>query len=253
MGLLPIVLRAYEQVENSLDSLLHRYTRAALPRPENPDAFSIKAAKDQNLDETTVPGIGLSSDSKENEFISSLPLTKLFKKDFQAVCNKFAVAGIGLNHQIRSIVKNLIDFEHGIPVARLPGETGNHFHGSSGSTLNVPSTIEGPTNLIELYIPSDGDAVQVLEESFSTATPSPQLSANEDEDAAISEPEMHTVQIRTRAGSTDTLHMNVEVNGAVPGAPTYTGSFSASPRPTLVESVFVHVVDGESLRPYDDI
>ncbi|MCJ1405645.1 hypothetical protein MMC11_008874, partial [Xylographa trunciseda] len=76
-------------------------------------------------------------------------------------------------------------------------------------------------------------------ESRSTATPSPQLTASTDEEEVMMRAmeEDNPVQITTSAGSTDTLHMNVEVNGASPGEPVFTSSFSASPRPTLVETV----------------
>lgn len=78
----------------------------------------------------------------------------------------------------------------------------------------------------------------------STRTPSPPLSPSSDEEDILMRAldEHNTVQITTRTGSTDTLHMNVEVNGTAPGAPVFTSSFSASPRPAIVETVEVEKV-----------
>ncbi|MCJ1414708.1 hypothetical protein MMC32_001035 [Xylographa parallela] len=99
-------------------------------------------------------------------------------------------------------------------------------------------------------------------ESRSTATPSPQLTASTDEEELMMRAleQDNPVQITTSAGSTDTLHMNVEVNGASPGEPVFTSSFSASPRPTLVETVEVqhveeqrHRVTALSLQPSESI
>ena len=86
-------------------------------------------------------------------------------------------------------------------------------------------------------------------ESRSTATPSPQLTASTDEEELMMRAleQDNPVQITTSAGSTDTLHMNVEVNGASPGEPVFTSSFSASPRPTLVETVEVQHVEGKRI------
>jgi len=80
----------------------------------------------------------------------------------------------------------------------------------------------------------------------STQTPSPELSPTSDEEDILLRAldEHTTVQITTRTGSTDTLHMNVEVNGTAPGAPVFTSSFSASPRPAIVEPVEVERVLG---------
>ena len=82
--------------------------------------------------------------------------------------------------------------------------------------------------------------------SRSTATPSPQLTASTDEEEVMMRAleEDNPVQITTSAGSTDTLHMNVEVNGAAPGEPVFASSFSSSPGPALVETVEVQHVEG---------
>ena len=86
-------------------------------------------------------------------------------------------------------------------------------------------------------------------ESRSTATPSPQLTASTDEEELMMRAleQDNPVQITTSTGSTDTLHMNVEVNGASPGEPVFTSSFSASPRPALIETVEVQQVEGNHI------
>ena len=247
LGSSPLLLcAAHRHIDNVLVSKLLEYAQIAFPRPENPDMCSIKAARDADLDDATVPGLGFSIEHGVFKSRPRLTLFGVIKKDFQAAIRRLLATGEDMRQRVNGMLTKPLADEGGTRVSLIRSNEAEEetLQEQSITPLGLSPAAEGPTDTTEISFSADVNPSRVPVEGSSTATPSPQLSATEDEDIVTSEPGNTFVQIRTRAGSTDTLHMNVEINGAIPGAPTYTSSFSASPRPTIIQSTMTQAVDG---------
>ncbi|MCJ1253134.1 hypothetical protein MMC24_000941 [Lignoscripta atroalba] len=246
LGSSPLLLcAAHRHIDNVLVSKLLEYAQIAFPRPENPDMCSIKAARDADLDDATVPGLGFSIEHGVFKSRPRLTLFGVIKKDFQAAIRRLLATGEDMRQRVNGMLTKPLADEGGTRVSLIRSNEAEEetLQEQSITPLGLSPAAEGPTDTTEISFSADVNPSRVPVEGSSTATPSPQLSATEDEDIVTSEPGNTFVQIRTRAGSTDTLHMNVEINGAIPGAPTYTSSFSASPRPTIIQSTMTQAVD----------
>ncbi|MCJ1435956.1 hypothetical protein MMC27_005332 [Xylographa pallens] len=280
---LPLLLGIH-YFNRHLDRYLLSYTRIVVPRPDCPDETSKRAYDEHptNLDAWSMElnsgkgslldeiksDIGVAMDHVErlrarlglSRSISDI--RRFFSLSRQKRCSTTntgrenlqgatTVVGLPVNPQEhQSELQSTSDlagssiageFHTRIEESRIPGITTAHHildhQPSSSSLLLVGDGVPDTSNIAG------------RRESRSTATPSPQLTASTDEEELMMRAleQDNPVQITTSAGSTDTLHMNVEVNGASPGEPVFTSSFSASPRPTLVETVEIQHVEGNRI------
>jgi hypothetical protein len=220
-----------------LERLLARYTWSLLPRPGSPDTSSQR-------------GLALGISTGENSsFVRRMPpesFTSEFRKDYQILVSKVKT------------LRSYIDFT---PLKRL----GTIFYPAPSLAPQQQPT-EAPPQPPSL-LPQSANTIQTNPVSIpspsSTATPSPTLSTSSSFQAPLnnSRPdssEPPTVQVTTRTGSTDTLHMSVEVLPTTSGAPIFTSSFSASPRPSVaveIDTTHFEIVEdkyrvtGLTLRP----
>ena len=279
---LPLLLGIH-YFNRHLDAYLLSYARIVVPRPDCPDETSKRAYDEHptNLDAWSME-LNRGNRSLLDEIKSDLGVamnqveilrTRLgLNRSIRNICHFFSVSRRGRSSTTRTVSENLYgpsrvvgsavhspenrhelqptansggssapgEFHARTEERRIPGITTAHHipdHQLSGQSNSLP--------LVEDEVTGTGNIAD-RRQSRSTATPSPQLTASTDEEEIMMRAleQDNPVQITTSAGSTDTLHMNVEVNGASPGEPVFTSSFSASPRPTLVETVEVQHVEG---------
>ena len=234
----------------AIDSKLRQYARHLVIRPENPDHISIESATEQQLDEEgMIPGLERprTKDLYRNRGWASL--SSQIKADIQGTVDDLCTIGHKLQDQVLSIVSYVWYFHNQTVTSsqrRSPSTSISEDGLAKFITAELaPPIITGTTT--PPGEPSRGPSAPIVLEPDRTTrseAPSPSLSAsnNSDQDHhLVFEPidNNNNVQVITRAGSTDTLHMNVEINANSAGAPTYTSSFSASPRPTVVETTLV--------------
>ena len=232
---------------SNVNANLSRYASAMLPRPDNPDICSIKSTTPQSSFYDSVTGLESSNGLAKGRGRTNATLLSEVKKDMTAAFDTILELGANVTHRIKDtmrIVRNQIaSAKTAIPKSGQEGKTDiteNQLLPISGSPAEGPPRQDSARH-IERHEPRPIDAAAP---SLSTATPSPASSVSDEENMTlVLEPSTNVVQITTRTGSTDTLHMNVEF-APVAGVPVYTSSFSASPRPAVVETVLVQEVDG---------
>lgn len=249
---LPVFL-GFRYVANHLDTHLLRYTRLLLLRPDCPDDCSLKAYTEQP---NTVVGLTMDHIKHKTSFTDEIT------KDFLTLIDLITDLRVRLRKILPALPRPAVigdpsDFtiqdmigEDAPYLAQLAYPHNDPYNTPSNPSPRSPelitelptnretSTTPPPTSLP--VTPSNHRAFH----SPSTAPSSPLLSASTDSEEYLLRTleAANPVQITTRTGSTDTLHMNVEVNGTDPGAPVFTSSFSASPRAALVETLEVRRV-----------
>ncbi|KAL9122332.1 MAG: hypothetical protein Q9187_001105 [Circinaria calcarea] len=233
---------------SNVNANLSRYASAMLPRPDNPDVCSIKGTTPQSSFYDSVTGLESSNGLAKSKGRTNATLFSEVKKDMTAAFDTVFELGANVTHRIKDtmrIVRNQIaSAKIAIPNSGQEGKTDmmeNQLLPASGPSAEGPPRQDSARNIERHELrPMDAAAP-----SLSTATPSPASSVSDEEEnmTLVLEPSTNVVQITTRTGSTDTLHMNVEF-APVAGVPVYTSSFSASPRPAVVETVLVQEVDG---------
>ena len=227
---------ASDCVSNALNNKMTSYAVIAIPGPDRPDNFSTKAYEDHN------DVFERSGSSAKNRASGNVSLMSEIKKDLKDLVNTL----VDISTSCRTYFSNTIKRKKA-PYEKSSSST--NFETSFIEHLNdeelgtnhplTPARLASlrPSTAVEV---SDqiNDSTPIIASSSSTRTPSPSSFESEDEeDPQTPSPSNNAVQITTRTGSTDTLHMNVEFNASVPGAPVYTSSFSASPRSGAVETV----------------
>ena len=241
IGLSPLSLMfAMNYLSTYLENRIRRYARMALPKPDCPDEYSKKGNEDDG--------------SPAFSSLETGSLTAEIKKDVQAildsVTNITAIIDFRRLNQVFFCVLNIFsdrsqacqdtpDPQLDDTNLRQPMLVGQAPHNEHTSTHHINRGLYS----------TDPNISTPATESPSTRTPSPQPSASSGFDEVMQRAldENNLVQVTTRSASTDTLHMNVEVfNGPTPGAPVFTSTFSASPRPTVVETIELEQIDGMS-------
>ncbi|MCJ1471836.1 hypothetical protein MMC13_000477 [Lambiella insularis] len=248
-------------VISHLDTQLLRYMRLLLPRPDCPDNFSLKAYTEQP---NSVVGMAIDHIKHQSSFADEI------KKDFHNLMDKISELKARLRNILQASLYPTADSNPRVLaieecvayndyLQRLADQRSrrNHPHNTpSDSSISLAGMLaELPTNLEASTTPSTTPPFPIPsatpspttppnEPPTSTATPSPPLSASTDNEEQLLRAleSSNPVQITTRTGSTDTLHMNVEVNGADPGVPVFTSSFSASPRAAAAQPLEVRHV-----------
>ena len=224
-------------IEYVFETVLPKYARVAIPRPDNPDQFSERGATDEDFPISSVGG----PVSKEGRYSRTVigEITQDVRIIFKAAHDYCSSVGSGL---FRIPLFHLFKFKPQLSSQPFP-----HSHHSDSHCRRRPGTDDNPwpseshVETTRSGAEREVDATSAPDQP-SAATPSPRLSlSSTDSENPQAD---NAVQVTTRAGSTDTLHMNVEVNGTAAGAPVYTNSFSASPRPTFTETVVMEQVDG---------
>ena len=245
-----VLLSASDYISSILDYKVARYAFLTIPRPDNPETHSIKGFTDYydgSYHRSSISGTRGNARTSGN-----VSLLSEIKKDLEDFFNTLVNFGTGCKSRFKNAIKSrehidkqassaprvetsfieqLSDDEMDTDQIRVP----------TGNTSLQPGTAEEASG-------RPSGAIPATTSNSSTTTPSLQSFESDDEGPITSEPTNNTVQITTRTGSTDTLHMNVEVNASVPGVPVYTSSFSASPR-SVVETVVTKVVKGVAI-PY---
>ena len=248
----------HSQYREWSDRKAYSYLREVLPKPENPDTCSIKGAMEDDLDGDTIAGLGSMKDYNEYEHREPSSLLGEIRKDLRAMLQTLRAATGFLtvpsedeqDKPIDELDSPVVYIEHFEPNAQAPLESEDPALPPAPPSIHLPephphfSTLDlNDDNDPPTAAPSEPAAPDQL------ASPSSSLASAE---ALIPDPEPGptTVQVTTHAGSTDTLHMNVEIAGREPGAaPIYTSSFSASPRPTPVETTTQRHHDRKSPPP----
>ena len=223
-----------------LENRVGRYARMALPKPDCPDEYSKKG----NEEDDNPAFLSLESGSFRAEI----------KKDFLAVFDSVTYLTTMLEPgRLSEACARVLDVGSGVSRARQRTQNPRtHSTSPQQPSLLSQASLHGPTlvqNASAGTGSTDPNASISARESASTRTPSPLPSVSSDLDETMQRmlDENNMVHVTTRSASTDTLHMNVEVfNRPVPGAPVFTSSFSASPRPTVEETIEVEQIDGMS-------
>ncbi|KAI4122870.1 MAG: hypothetical protein LQ347_006357, partial [Umbilicaria vellea] len=235
----------FSQYKGWCDRKAYSYMREVIPKPENPDGYSIEGAMEDELDGETIAGLGSMKDYNEFEHREATTLLGEIRKDLRAMVQRLRAAA-GFRTAPPEDEEDMPVDEPDSPVVYIEQPETNpqaslepevYASQTTPPSIHLPESHPGfsPLDLDENDLPPPPpEPVTPADEPTS---PSSSLASAE---AMIPEPSTGptAVQVTTHAGSTDTLHMNVEIAGRVPGAaPLYTSSFSASPRPALVETI----------------
>ena len=241
IGLSPLSLMlAMNYLSTYPENRVGRYARMALPKPDCPDEYSMKGNEDD--------------DSPAFSSLETGSLKTEIQKDFQAVLDSITdLTAVMDFRRLGQALFRVLDIFSGRPQAcqsTLDPQTDDislqQLRLMRQASHDEPPSLQHASARIENMDPNTYTSAT---ESPSTRTPSPQPSASSDLDEVMQRAldENNMVHVTTRSASTDTLHMNVEVfNGPAPGAPVFTSTFSASPRPTVVETIEVEQIDGMS-------
>ena len=247
-ALSPIAVFTLWHYASNVNGNLLKYASAVLPRPDNPDMCSVKGTAPQSSFYDSVTGFESSNSAYKIKSRHNATLISEIKMDFLAVLDTVLELGANLTHRIKDTI-NLVQnkTESAKTVFSGTGQKGQTDTVADQLLPAPSSSVEAPprpdsTPGVETH---DLQSVDAVAPSVSTATPSPTSSVSGEEEnmTLVLEPSTNVVQITTRTGSTDTLHMNVEF-APIAGVPVYTSSFSASPRPAMVETVVVQEIDG---------
>lgn len=239
------------------------YSAMILPRPENPDAYSQKVSSEEiswfeDLDNS--PYMDVQSRAK---FRRSGSLAKEIKKDVKELINSLVTVGLDWRDRLRRA------FEPNASEKTMAEEPSGKSTEAIEATEDDPSTQNG-TEISPPQLPTLPIIISGVDQPFQTTlitgetntlrqeptsrsrhqplttspvhSPTPSVSSG-DESPTVQELDTNIVQVTTRTGSTDTLHMNVEFNAALPGVPVFTSSFSASPRQAIAETATAHEID----------
>lgn len=237
----------WHYVSNVNGNLL-KYASAVLPRPDNPDICSVKGTTPQSSFYDSVTGLESSNGAAKIKSRNNATLVSEIKMDILAVFDTVLELGANVTHR----VKDMIRLIQNITDSAKPAVPESGQKGKTGVTEDQPlpalsSSAEAPPrpDSDRAFESHELQSLDAAAPSVSTATPSPTSSVSGEEAnmTLVLAPSTNVVQITTRTGSTDTLHMNVEF-APIAGVPVYTSSFSASPRPAIVETVLVQEMDG---------
>lgn len=218
---------------------LIQYTRASLPRPENPDSLSLKLG--------TEDGVNMNAPVLELPRLQG-SLAEELAKDISLVVRTFHSARFTLGRFWTGAFrqrKATVEFPDPIEDAGQP------------PTQNVDSVLRrrSTITITEPGPPESPDVSTSLDSDTSFAeTPSNILTPTSSNGPFSPTTLSSNVQIRTRSGSTSTLHMDVEVNAPLRGGPVFTSTFASSPRNQITESSTAQVLNGTldngSKKPY---
>ena len=243
----PLVLQlAIDYTQAIVFKRLVEYGQLVFPRPDNPDNYSIKAARAGDLDDSTVPGLGFWSEPNASNVARQGSVVKAIRTDIQGEFNRVIATIKKWKRWSKTSMLSLFSHKNdsAVPYTILEGKNPRpHTPTAISTPLFEDHFTRSPSRNIGL----ETDLQPDTDTGSSTTTSSPQLSATDDEDMIPVEAENSMVHVTTRAGSTDTLHMNVGINGTTPEGPTYTSSFSAHPAPNVVETITTEEVDGNPM------
>ena len=230
----PVALLLGLEYLDRLESTPFAYARAAIPRPDNPDAVSriMKSVEGHEAENAVLDDYPLLQGSLQEEV----------HKDWSRLVETFYVTRAVVRHHWRNF------FRRKRPAVEFPDEVEEILLSPRPSNLSPETGSMG--NALRNGGTDDGGSDQPLpplQTRGETATPhrptSPGSStASEDPDSPLVQPP--NVQVRTRTGSTSTLHMDVEINAPAAGAAPLTSSFSSSPRTVVIDQVTHQQVQG---------
>ena len=208
-------------------SKLCSYSRAALPRPDNPDRASFRFEIDNEasgtapvLDYPRLQGSLWEELQKDIEnFVGKLRLLH------QKVANGLGCLPIGRQSSVT------------FPKSECTAAEISTANDAESLQLRERESADSqPVRSSEsVQVASTGMTAPPGSSTVSSTSPLLTPTSSEDPEESLGEPS--NVRIRTRTGSTSTLHMDVEFNAAERGGPVVTSSFAASPRPAAVETI----------------
>ena len=220
-----------EYVYDILDDSLTRYVRAAIARPDSPDSLSFKLKTEDGTTTSASP-------------VSEFPtlqgsVREEIGKDISNAIESFYVARAKLRQIVRGLFRHkrpAVEFPDRVEEIQLsPRQSSSTDDAYQLSRLNiVPPASRSGARVSLPYVTHDADTVPPPESPMTDST------ASEEAESLAIQPS--NVQIRTRSGSTSTLHMDVEINAPVEGAIPLTSSFSSSPHAMEIEQASNHTV-----------
>ena len=235
VALSPVVLRLFRiGLHTILGNCINRYFTIAIPRPGYPDQYSIQASDGERWANV------------HERLCSQRPtLWTEFRKDLGPILEG-----------LQSFRTLLEPFEQFLGSRTLPSSSSHvsdprtPLRRTSQTTRFTPNgmLVEEPTRINTILASAvDGTRSVALPSYPSQHSPIRHSHSTWDEVSSFSDSSRPTspsgepsnVLITTRHGSTDTLHMQVELSNAAPGAPVVTSSFSASPRPAVVTTTTI--------------
>ncbi|MCJ1376649.1 hypothetical protein MMC20_007892 [Loxospora ochrophaea] len=219
-------------VSNFVRLRIANYTRVAIARPDHPDPYSLKAATEQDLDDSSVPGLGDMRRVREDGNQKPTTILGVLKADIEEIVITAKRIRRSYTRWMRRWTKPNLTLKV-LPIAPISNEE---------RSIDPPSRVnsdQSPTPVPTLPRPGSSTNTTAFESiptpgtsTFVPITPPPiprRLSSSYSSPASSRPPSPPppnpAVHVTTRTGSTSTLHMDVEVTGTGTRA-----SFSASPR-----------------------
>ena len=230
MATSPMAGLAMSTIVNTIvDERLTAYVRALLPRPDNPDPISYKTdVVDGEYVDIPVLTLRTMRPSLEEELARDYHLAK------------YATHALG-----GKLMTALRDIKSKISDVFQPGSSSDDWSIVDASTLRRwPIAVNRgnswdnpPANEVQQdrSTTPPGDPPPAMEEGNDTPQTirhySFSISRRSSTSTSSSDFEPSNIQVRARPGSSSTLHMDLEVTGAIPNTegPVYTSSFAASP------------------------
>lgn len=214
----PLIIRVVAgRIRPRVMQKVYAYMRAALPKPQNPDKYSVQGAKEGDLDEDHIPGLKNPSSNDGDSQESGSVLEEL-AKDLQSIGRSWQqfydrwISRRPSKSDRTSQIWNML--------ASNPPQADLH-------PLNInppPSTSTGPT-VSPASSPSTESDPQTTPPSISHDT----FSGSPSGPSTPRPP----VEITTSTASSGTQHMNIQIPARSPtGEPLFNTNFSNSP-PTI--------------------
>ena len=234
------MLLCLEYLKAILDEKLTGYTRAAIPRPDNPDAVSLRPKSSD--------GVKTSASPVQEYPTMQGSLRDELRKDWSKIVESFYVTRAVARQFVRSTLG------HKRPAVEFPDEIEeielSPRQSSRGLDIDAYAGDRAQSPDLGRFVgrqptPSLRQAIGAVPQGQSMSSVSSVSSFDEPGSPTI---QGSNVQIRTRTGSTSTLHMDVEINAPVAGGVPLTSSFSSSPRTMVIDNAVGHLATDPHYR-----
>jgi len=239
------MLWTYNFVNCQIEHMLFTYFRNTLPKPEDPDIYSVKGALQDNYDQETIPGLKSIFKSQEaKNFPSKLAIDFRHTRDWLLGFLGLKSDEPGEEQAPSNMLPNTLqesnepqaEFSeaHDDPLRRGADDHEALMTSSSAEAFMQLSDVvyhlagvDSPVNVLDIdstYDVTPPTAEQDMISSSSEETP---------QDPAAND---NAVRVSNRHQNTDTVTMEVEISGRPPnvqlrGRPVFTTNSSANPRP----------------------
>ena len=247
-----VLLWVYHSVCRRTEQVLYAYLRRTLPKPENPDIYSVKAARLDDYDAETILGLESSSNDQESvKFIAYLPI------DFRRM-GRWLKGVFGLDTECESVERvdpTVLENDTDQQTARREGQNESLSRNAEESEASVASPSPSSSETLE-QLPGDTDTQTDINVAVNTneagRTREPSLPAAEQDTISSSSEGLSPspspnpvvnpapVRVSNRRRDTDTVTMEVEISGRPPnvqlhGRPVFTSTNPSAIMPTATE------------------